>query len=205
MNHKLRRSALTFYPRSKCRHISTYYLSSNFRHSYFQAYTFVRLASGTGAGNGPIISFHDGFAGATKWAGFLPGADRISLDLHPYLAFSTQTSSPMSALVSDPCTSWGSMINQSMSAFGLTAAGEFSNAINDCGLYVNGVGLGTRYEGTYPGYTTKVGDCSPWEDYSTWSQSQKDSTKQFAMSSMDALQVSRFASTHPEQSVNHPG
>ena len=79
-----------------------------------------------------------------------------------------------------------------MSAFGLTAAGEFSNAINDCGLFVNGVGLGTRYEGTYTGTSTKVGDCSPWEDYSTWSQSLKDSTKQLALASMDALQVRTF-------------
>jgi hypothetical protein len=84
-----------------------------------------------------------------------------------------------------------------MSAFGLTAAGEFSNAINDCGLYVNGVGLGTRYEGTYPGYTTAVGSCTSWEDYSTWDQSLKDSTKQFALSSMDALQVSLFPSHTP--------
>lgn len=29
-----------------------------------------------------------------------------------------------------------------MGTWGITAAGEFSNAINDCGLYVNGVALG---------------------------------------------------------------
>ena len=149
-----------------------------------------------------MISFHDGFAGTTDWAGFLPGADRIALDIHPYLAFSTQTSSPMSSLVDDPCTSWASEVNTSMSAFGLTAAGEFSNAINDCGLYVNGVGLGTRYEGTYTGSWPKVGDCSPWEDYSTWSQSLKDSTKQFALASMDALQVRPFCLIHIKRLLN---
>lgn len=43
-------------------------------------------------------------------------------------------------------------MNTSMSSgLGFTAAGEWSNAINDCGLFVNGVGLGTRYEGTYAG------------------------------------------------------
>jgi glucan 1,3-beta-glucosidase len=183
---------------------SRYCPSSTPCHSYFQAYTYVRLASGTGAGNGPIISFHDGFSGATNWAGFLPGADRIALDLHPYLAFATQTSSPMSALVSDPCTSWGGMINQSMSAFGLTAAGEFSNAINDCGLFVNGVGLGTRYEGTYTGTWPKVGDCGPWVDYSTWDQTMKNSIKQFALSSMDALQVCLVPFTLSEHCVNRP-
>jgi aryl-phospho-beta-D-glucosidase BglC (GH1 family) len=149
-----------------------------------------------------MISFHDGFAGATQWAGFLPGADRIALDLHPYLCFATQTNSPMSSLVNDPCTSWGGGINQSMSAFGLTAAGEFSNAINDCGLYVNGVGLGTRYEGTYPGTWPKVGDCSSWDDYTTWNQTLKDSTKQFALASMDALHVSPFLLIHTRRLVN---
>jgi len=139
-----------------------------------------------------MVSFHDGFAGATEWAGFLPGADRISLDLHPYLCFGAQSSSPMSSRVSDPCNNWASGINASMSAFGLTAAGEFSNAINDCGLFVNGVGLGTRYEGTYEGAGSKVGDCAPWEDYTTWSQSLKESTKQLALASMDALQVRTF-------------
>ncbi|KAI9509662.1 exo-beta-1,3-glucanase [Russula earlei] len=157
---------------------------------YLQAYNNVRLAGGTGAGNGPMISFHDGFLGSTNWAGFLPGADRIALDLHPYVCFGTQTSSPMSALVTDPCTAWGGMINKSMSTFGLTGAGEFSNAINDCGLFVNGVNMGTRYEGTYNDGSTwpKVGDCGPWEDYTTWSQALIDSTKQFALASMDALQ-----------------
>lgn len=182
----------------------TYYPSSTSSHSYLQAYNNVRLASGTGAGNGPMVSIHDGFSGAANWAGFLPGADRLALDVHPYLAFGTQTSSPMSALVTDPCTSWGPMMNQSMSAFGLTAAGEFSNAINDCGLYVNGVGLGTRYEGTYSGGPwPKVGDCSPWLDYTTWGQPLVDSTRQFALASMDALQVSLFFSIHHERDVNH--
>jgi aryl-phospho-beta-D-glucosidase BglC (GH1 family) len=174
---------------------STYYPSSAFCHSYFEAYNLVRLASGTGAGNGPIVSIHDGFAGATNWAGFLPGADRISLDLHPYLCFATQSSAPMSSRITEPCTAWGSVTNTSMSAFGLTVAGEFSNAINDCGLYVNGVNDGSRYDGTYKDGSTwpKVGDCTQWEDYTTWSQDLKDSTKQFAMASMDSLQVSLYS------------
>jgi aryl-phospho-beta-D-glucosidase BglC (GH1 family) len=46
-------------------------------------------------------------------------------------------------------------MNDSMTAFGLTSAGEFSNAINDCGTFLNGVGLGARYDG----YLHKRG---PW-------------------------------------------
>ena len=82
-----------------------------------------------------------------------------------------------------------------MGAFGLTTAGEFSNAINDCGLFVNGVNLGTRYEGNYTGGPwPRIGSCEQWTDYTTWSADMKQDIKQFALASMDALQVSSFCS-----------
>jgi len=60
--------------------------------------------------------------------------------------------------------------------------------------HLNGVGMGARYDGTYTsgGPWPKVGDCTPWMDSSTWDQTLKDSTKEFALASMDALQVSLF-------------
>ena len=79
-----------------------------------------------------------------------------------------------------------------MSNFGLTQAGEFSNAVTDCGLWVNGVSLGARYEGTFaPDPSPKVGDCDEWIDFQSWNQTMKQDIQQFAMSSMDALQVCR--------------
>ena len=39
----------------------------------------IREITGTGAGNGPVIAVHDGFAGVGSWAGFLAGADRLAL------------------------------------------------------------------------------------------------------------------------------
>jgi len=157
---------------------------------YLQAYEIVRKASGIGAGNGPIISYHDAFLTQAQWAGFLPGADRIALDDHPYLCFNTQSSAPISTYATTPCTSWGSGVNTSMSAFGLTMAGEFSNAVTDCGLWVNGVGQGIRYEGTFvadPSFQS-VGSCDVWTDWQAYDQSTKDAIKQYSMASMDALQ-----------------
>jgi len=75
-----------------------------------------------------------------------------------------------------------------MSAFGLTAAGEFSNAVNDCALYLNGVGIGSRFDGTYGG-TARIGSCTPWNDYENYDAATKSSIRQFALSSMDGLQV----------------
>jgi hypothetical protein len=55
--------------------------------SYYQAYEMIREITGVGEGNGPMISYHEGFTGLDQWDDFLPGADRIALDYHPYFAF----------------------------------------------------------------------------------------------------------------------
>lgn len=64
-----------------------------------------------------------------------------------------------------------------MRDFGVSIAGEFSNAINDCGLFLNGVG----------GTQTYGGDCTFWEDSAQWNQTVKDGLRDFAMASFDSL------------------
>ncbi|KAJ6488571.1 glycoside hydrolase family 5 protein [Mycena vitilis] len=158
---------------------------------YYQAYSNVRLASGTGQGNGPMVSFHDGFIGLSQWGGYLPNADRASLDTHPYLCFSGQSTNPITTYLDTPCDAWGSEMNDTMSSFGFIVAGEFSNAVTDCGLYVNGVGQGVRYEGTYTsgGPWPDLGDCDKdWLNYQSWDNATKTAYKTFAKASMDALQ-----------------
>lgn len=157
--------------------------------SYLEAYNIIRNAGGTGEGSGPYVLFHDAFLPRSDWAGVMPNADRVALDSHPYLCFNGQSSAPMSTYAQTPCTTWGGLVNTSMAAFGLTTAGEFSNAVTDCGLFLNGVGLGTRYEGTYPGVWPVVGNCSTWTDYQNYDSTTKAAILQFALASMDALQV----------------
>lgn len=65
----------------------------------------------------------------------------------------------------------------SRKAFGVTVAGEFSNALNDCGLYVVGVNQGAKYGM----------DCDYWMDASGWSDATKQGLRNFALASMDAL------------------
>ncbi|KAI0359285.1 glycoside hydrolase [Trametes cingulata] len=162
---------------------------------YYEAYQMVRGVTGTGAGNGPMIAFHDGFSGPGGWANFLPGADRVALDTHPYFAFNGKANRDPVNVTADggdgqemggqwpllACNSWGAMMNNSRANFGVTFAGEFSNAINDCGLYVNGVNADTADNSAYgPG-------CSYWEDASGWSDDTKQGLLNFALASMDAL------------------
>lgn len=164
-----------------------------------QAYNEVRGVSGIGQGNGPFISFHEGFLGQPNWAGFLPNADRVALDIHPYLCFGTQSAATMDTYANTPCAAWGKSMNASMSAFGMNTAGEWSNAVTDCGLWVNGVNLGARYDGTYTqGTFPKVGSCSTWTNWQAWDQTMKSQIQTFAEASMDALQVCTF---RPRQSL----
>jgi glucan 1,3-beta-glucosidase len=159
--------------------------------SYLDAYNIIRNAGGIGEGNGPFISIHDAFFPRNQWVGVMPNADRVALDSHPYICFGGQSSAAMSTYAQTPCTTWGGPVNTSMSAFGFTIAGEFSNAVTDCGLFLNGVGLGSRYEGTYTsGVWPPIGNCSTWIDYENYSDATKADILQFTLASMDALQVS---------------
>ncbi|WOO83892.1 putative glucan 1,3-beta-glucosidase D [Vanrija pseudolonga] len=161
---------------------------------YLEAYTQIRKVTGIGAGKGPMLSMHDAFVGIDKWYGFLPGADRLALDQHPYLIFQDQPAGStgqgdFAQLAPLPCNAWAAGTNNTSNQFGANTAGEWSAAINDCGQWLNGVGLGQRYDGTFAGYQGKgVGTCDYWNDHTQWTQATKDGLKQFVMSSMDSLQ-----------------
>ncbi|KAL0572392.1 hypothetical protein V5O48_009570 [Marasmius crinis-equi] len=155
---------------------------------YYEVHNMMRGITGVGEGKGPFMSIHDGFLGLDQWANFLPGSDRIALDTHPYLAFGGgPNSDPIATGLgmdaggiwpSQVCNAWGPSLNRSRSAFGITVAGEFSNGYNDCGLFLKGV----------PGSHTFGGDCSLFQDASTWNETLKAGVKAFAMAQMDALQ-----------------
>ena len=76
----------------------------------------------------------------------------------------------------------------------MTFAGEFSLAINDCGT-VNGVGDGTRYEGTYvdksgnkPAQGFGEGACEVWDNWQNWDSTLKNQFIEFSKTSMESLQ-----------------
>ncbi|KAH9833448.1 glycoside hydrolase superfamily [Rhodofomes roseus] len=159
---------------------------------YLNAHWMVRNITGVGEGNGPYIAIHDGFMGTAYWAGFLEGSDRIILDTHPYFAFDNQPNNePVNVTANGTtdasvyggqwpqmaCSSWGPGMNTSRSAFGVTIAGEFSNGINDCGLWVRGVNISAAY----------VGNCDYWAEWESWSDETKAGLKTFALASMNAL------------------
>ncbi|PBK97236.1 glycoside hydrolase [Armillaria gallica] len=143
---------------------------------YYAAYQAIRTSTGIGSGAGPYIAIHEGFQGVAIWDGFLSGADRIALDQHPYLAFTNDHTSSVDQLAVKPCA-WAIATNQSSKAFGVTLGGEWSTAVNDCGLWLNGIG-------STPGYP----DCTVWDDWTSYNASTIAGLKNVALASMDALQ-----------------
>ncbi|KAG8916641.1 hypothetical protein FRC01_002946 [Tulasnella sp. 417] len=154
---------------------------------YLQVHDMIRNIAGTGKGNGPFISIHDSFLGLAPWKDLLPGHDRLALESHKYL-FSTVDRSALHDQIEKPCQAWGAEMNSSWTDFGVSVAGEFSLAINDCGRWVNGIELGTRWEGTLTGSGDGVkGDCTEWNDWASWGQQTKDDFKAFAQRNFDAF------------------
>jgi hypothetical protein len=62
-----------------------------------------------------------------------------------------------------------------------------------CGLWINNVGQGSRYDGTHSDFIGKgIGNCSDWTDYRTWDEDKIQNVLDFTINSMDALQVGRL-------------
>ncbi|KAH9480680.1 putative glucan 1,3-beta-glucosidase D [Psilocybe cubensis] len=106
---------------------------------YLKAYDTIRKSTGTGTGNGPYIAIHEGFQGVR----FLTGADRLALDQHPVsdgCVWGHQVCEELIAffrpnVVPGLYGDWAIATNQSQKVFGVTLGGEFSAAINNCGLW----------------------------------------------------------------------
>jgi len=154
---------------------------------YLETYTMMRNITGLGTDHGPFIAIHDGFEPASTWYTLLRGADRLMLDDHPYLAFGGENLAPIAATgpqgqpggtwPAEACNAWALATNTSQQNFGVTFAGEWSTAPNDCGLFLQGVGAGS----TNP-------QCPTYVDWQNFNSSMKEGIMNFALASQDALQ-----------------
>ncbi|KAJ5362134.1 hypothetical protein N7541_002978 [Penicillium brevicompactum] len=100
------------------------------------------------------LVLHDGFLNLDKWDNmYKTHPDNMYLDTHQYTTFNTgEIVLNHTAKVEIICNNWYTMIqeiNVTSSGWGPTMCGEWSQADTDCAQYVNNVGRGTRWEGTY--------------------------------------------------------
>ncbi|KAI8082810.1 glycoside hydrolase superfamily [Halteromyces radiatus] len=158
---------------------------------YKDSYSAIRNITGH---QGPILSYHDGFLGLSPWKGFFTDFDRTFLETHMYLIFDPNlVYMEREKQAAFPCDTWREQLADASQQVAPVMVGEFSFATNDCGKYLNGVGLGTRYENTMNGNDDDSRcpqcNCTQVEDWPSWTSGYKHFLNTFVQRQMDAYEA----------------
>jgi glucan 1,3-beta-glucosidase len=135
------------------------------------------------------ITFHEAFEGVNAWNDFGAGMWNLMLDTHHYEIFDSGALSMDPATHTSTACSFG---DQMASNNKWTISGEWTGAMTDCAKWLNGLGVGARYDGTYTinGGSYKIGDCTG-KDVGTvddMMQADKDNIQTFIAAQLDAFE-----------------
>ncbi|TFK84199.1 glycoside hydrolase family 5 protein [Polyporus arcularius HHB13444] len=128
------------------------------RQYWYDSYGNIRFPYGTSQQSNTVVLLHDAFQPLSYWNGFqtAPNWQGVAMDTHIYQMFSQDEVSRSNQQHIDAACAYGS----SLSSFDLwTIVGEWTPAATDCATYLNGRGVGARYDGSYPG-SSRVGSCT---------------------------------------------
>jgi len=161
----------------------------------------IKLVQGNGLS--AIQVFSESMRGLAPWAGKLTGhGNTLAIDVHEYTIFDEALIGLKHAdRVNIACKTWTDQINAGMATstgFGPTMVGEWSQADTDCTKYLNGVGNGARWTGTFSGETkplcpTQDNQCScdmANADASTFTTDYKQFLQTWAEAQMTAFEKS---------------
>ncbi|KAJ5894101.1 hypothetical protein N7495_005792 [Penicillium taxi] len=136
------------------------------------------------------IVLHDGFTPTESWNGFMSestGVWFVMMDTHHYEVFeSGLLALDVHAHASTACGFAGAHIQTSDK---WTVVGEWTGAMTDCAKYLNGKGIGSRYDGSYPG-SSALGSCEGKSVGSVdgLSQDDRNNIRQFIEAQLDAFE-----------------
>jgi aryl-phospho-beta-D-glucosidase BglC (GH1 family) len=128
------------------------------RQYWYDSYGNIRFPFGTSQQGNTVVLLHDAFQPLSYWQGFQtpPNWQGVAMDTHIYQMFSQDEVSRSNQQHIDAACAMAS----SLSSFDLwLIVGEWTPAATDCAKYLNGRGVGARYDGTKSG-STKVGSCT---------------------------------------------
>lgn len=135
------------------------------------------------------VVFHDSFMPIGYFSeGFmrLPDYYFAILDHHQYQVFSSgELSRDINTHVDVACGIGRSM----QSEYHWRVTGEWSGALTDCSKWLNGVGVGARYDGSFnkngvgSGW---IGSCDGRQDASTWTDQQRSDTRRYIEAQLEA-------------------
>ncbi|KIM47526.1 glycoside hydrolase family 5 protein [Hebeloma cylindrosporum] len=125
---------------------------------WFDSYGNIRFPFGNSQESNLVVMIHDAFQPISYWNGFMapPNWEAVILDTHIYQMFSVADNQMSNAQhISTACGQRSSLTSSTL----WTVVGEWTPAANDCAKYLNGRGVGSRFEGSFPG-STRVGSCT---------------------------------------------
>jgi len=130
---------------------------------YWQdGYSVVRTAAGIGT----QVMIGDGFLGVDSWTNFLtsPSATGVLMDTHMYQIFSdAELARSFAEHISFVCSQIPTYTSFAQSNL-WTISGEWTTSPTDCTLWLNGRGVGARWEGQWGSSPNQqvFGSCSGW-------------------------------------------
>ncbi|KAL3461503.1 glycoside hydrolase superfamily [Aspergillus heterothallicus] len=136
---------------------------------------------------GVILVLHDGFLQTESWNGFLTG-ENVVMDTHHYEVFENgQVAMSIDEHVNSSCQ-FGS---QHLAAVDKPViVGEWTGALTDCAKYLNGRGVGVRYDGTLNS-AAPVGACESRSEGSVAGLASEEiaNTRRFIEAQLDAFEL----------------
>jgi len=144
---------------------------------WYDSYGNIRFPFGTDQKSKTLVLINDAFQPLTYWNGFMPYPkwENVAMDTHIYQMFSDEgVSRNDKGHIQSACANAGPLTDFNRKQL-WTIVGEWTPVMTDCAKYLNGRGVGSRYDGTYsPGHPV-YGSCAQLTGpASSFSQQYKD-------------------------------
>ncbi|EPS27856.1 putative glucan 1,3-beta-glucosidase A [Penicillium oxalicum] len=158
---------------------------SGLQQYYFDSWGVAREASPETA-----VVLHDGFMPTESWNGFMSGSTGfyyVMMDTHHYEVFDNGLLTlDTTSHVRNTCQF---VEDHVLHADKWTVVGEWTGAMTDCAKYLNGKGVGARYDGTYPG-SSVVGSCAgkSFGNMDTLTGDERTNIRKFIEGQLDAYE-----------------
>jgi len=149
---------------------------------YNQTYDKIRARGDQGA------VFHDAFKSLGYMDDWVNGPDyyNVVIDHHLYQVFTTENLKQSIDEHVDTTCEEGRSLKSKESHWGIV--GEWSAALTDCTPLLNGVYMGSRYDGTHKDSSEAIGSCEGINDISTWSDERKSDVRRYVEAQLDAFE-----------------
>ncbi|KAJ3557382.1 hypothetical protein NM688_g1502 [Phlebia brevispora] len=134
------------------------------------------------------VMIMDGFLGVQSWVNFLtpPSAQGVLMDTHQYQVFNY----PQLQLTEPEHINYTCSLIPGYQSYAksnlFTIIGEWSTAVTDCAMWLNGRGIGSRWDGSFQSGQQTFGSCEGWSgNSSTFSDAYKTFLRQYYEAQID--------------------